>query len=80
MFAGIMGLALTAVLILGATLAATIGPTTLRYVFWIGLGILASVFVQFGIWVVIGADRGADARQLRRQGRPGDAERPACER
>ncbi len=54
MYAGLTGLALTAVLILGATVAATIGPTTLRYVFWIGLGILASFFVQFGIWVVIG--------------------------
>ena len=54
MFAGLTGLALTAVLILGATIAATIGPTTLRFVLWIGLGVVASFFAKFGIWVVIG--------------------------
>ena len=54
MFAGLTGLALTAVLILGASLAARIGPTEFRYFFWIGLGIVASFFVKFGIWVVIG--------------------------
>ncbi|HUG22025.1 TRAP transporter permease [Piscinibacter sp.] len=54
MFAGMTGLALTAILILGASLAARIGPTTFRYVFWIGLGVVASFFVKFGIWVVLG--------------------------
>jgi TRAP transporter 4TM/12TM fusion protein len=54
MYAGLTGLALTAVLILGATIAATIGPMTLRFVLWIGLGIVASFFAKFGIWVVIG--------------------------
>ncbi|MDE2567078.1 MAG: TRAP transporter permease [Burkholderiales bacterium] len=54
MYAGLTGLGLTAVLILGSTLAAAIGPTTLRLVFWIGLGVLASFFARFGIWVVIG--------------------------
>jgi TRAP transporter 4TM/12TM fusion protein len=54
MFAGLTGLALTGVLILGTTLAAQIGPRTLRVVFWIGLGIVASFFARFGIWVIIG--------------------------
>jgi TRAP transporter 4TM/12TM fusion protein len=54
MYAGLTGLALTGVLILGATLAARIGPTTLRVVFWIGVGVVAGFFAKFGIWVVIG--------------------------
>jgi TRAP transporter 4TM/12TM fusion protein len=54
MYAGLTGLALTSILILGASLMARIGPTALRYFFWIGLGVIASFFVQFGIWVVIG--------------------------
>lgn len=54
MFAGLTGLALTAILILGASASAAIGPLAFRVVFWIGLGILASFFAKFGIWVVIG--------------------------
>jgi TRAP transporter 4TM/12TM fusion protein len=54
MYAGLTGLALTAVLILGATVAARFSATAARYVFWIGLGVAASFFVKFGIWVVIG--------------------------
>jgi len=54
MFAGLTGLALTAILILGANLSARIGTTAFRYFFWIGLGVAASFFLQFGIWVVIG--------------------------
>ncbi|MCA6217514.1 TRAP transporter permease [Ideonella sp. B7] len=54
MFAGLTGLALTGVLILGTTVAAQFGQRAMRVVFWIGLGIVASFFVQFGIWVIIG--------------------------
>lgn len=53
MFAGLTGLALTAVLILGATVSARIGPLAFRYFFWACLGALAAFFFKFGIWVVI---------------------------
>jgi TRAP transporter 4TM/12TM fusion protein len=39
MFAGMTGLALTAVLILGAAISARIGPTPFRFVFWIAVGL-----------------------------------------
>lgn len=54
MFAGLTGLALTAILILGAGASAAIGPKAFRFAFWIALGIAASFFVKFGIWVVLG--------------------------
>jgi TRAP transporter 4TM/12TM fusion protein len=54
MFAGLTGLALTGVLILGTTVAAQFGQQAMRVVFWIGLGIVASFFVKFGIWVILG--------------------------
>jgi TRAP transporter 4TM/12TM fusion protein len=53
MFAGMVGLALTAILVLGAALAARISPTAFRYVFWIALGIAASSFVRWGIEPVL---------------------------
>ena len=57
-FAGTMGLALTVVLILGAPLAALIGPFAFRVVFWIALGLAAAAFMRLGVNVlalVIGA-------------------------
>jgi TRAP transporter 4TM/12TM fusion protein len=54
MFAGLTGLALTAILILGAALAARISQTAFRYVFWIGLGLAAASFIEWGIYPVIG--------------------------
>jgi TRAP transporter 4TM/12TM fusion protein len=54
MFAGLTGLALTAILILGTGIAAGIGPIAVRYAFWIGLGIWSAFFVEYGIWVIIG--------------------------
>ena len=57
-FAGTMGLALTVVLILGAPLAALIGPLAFRIVFWIALGLAAAAFMRFGVNIlamVIGA-------------------------
>ena len=57
-FAGTMGLALTVVLILGAPLAALIGPFAFRVVFWIALGLAAAAFMRFGVNIlalVIGA-------------------------
>lgn len=53
MFAGMTGLALTAVLILGASITAAIGPLVFRFFFWIALGIAASAFLKWGIVPVI---------------------------
>ena len=51
-FAGTMGLALTVVLILGAPLAALIGPYAFRVVFWVALGLAAAAFMKFGVNVL----------------------------
>jgi len=48
-----MGLALTAILILGAALAARISATALRYVFWFALGLGAASFGKWGIGPVL---------------------------
>jgi TRAP transporter 4TM/12TM fusion protein len=53
-FAGMMGLCMTALLILGAALAARIHTMAFRYVLWLGLGLGASTFIQWGIQPVIG--------------------------
>lgn len=54
MFAGMMGLTLTAMLILGAALAASISYTALRYVFWFAIGLGAASFGKWGIVPVLG--------------------------
>jgi TRAP transporter 4TM/12TM fusion protein len=58
MFAGMVGLVLTAVLILGAAIAARVSSTAFRYVFWIALGLTAAVFVKnmetWGIYPLLG--------------------------
>jgi len=53
MFAGLTGLALTALLILGASISASIGPQAFRLFFWIALGLGASSFTLWGITPVI---------------------------
>ena len=50
MYAGMTGLALTAVLILGAGITAAIGPTAFRVFFWVGLGLAAGVAYKAGVW------------------------------
>jgi TRAP transporter 4TM/12TM fusion protein len=55
LFAGTVGLALTALLVLGATVALGLPTTVLRYLFWILLGLVAASFFQFGIWAIIWA-------------------------
>ncbi|BCO25261.1 hypothetical protein MIZ03_0121 [Rhodoferax lithotrophicus] len=52
-FAGMMGLCMTALLILGAALAARIHSTAFRYVMWFGLGLGASTFLKWGIQPVL---------------------------
>jgi len=53
MFAGLTGLALTALLILGASVTARIGSLAFRYFFWIGLGLAAASFLQWGMVPVL---------------------------
>jgi TRAP transporter 4TM/12TM fusion protein len=53
MFAGMVGLALTAILILGAAIAARISSTAFRYVFWLAVGLGASLFGKYGIVPVL---------------------------
>ncbi|MCX7165762.1 MAG: TRAP transporter permease [Rhodocyclales bacterium] len=53
MFAGMVGLALTAILILGAAIAARISVTAFRYVFWLAIGLASSLFVEYGIYPVL---------------------------
>ena len=53
MFSGMMGLALTAILILGAALAARLSSTALRYVFWFAMGLGAASFFEWGIVPVL---------------------------
>jgi TRAP transporter 4TM/12TM fusion protein len=47
------GLALTAILILGATITAAIGPLAFRFFFWIALGLAASTFAVWGITSIV---------------------------
>ncbi|HEV2609299.1 MAG TPA: TRAP transporter permease [Noviherbaspirillum sp.] len=54
MFAGLTGLALTAILILGAAVAARISMHAFRYVFWIATGLAAATFLEFGIYPILG--------------------------
>ena len=53
MFAGLTGLALTAILILGAAVSARISAQAFRYVFWVALGLSAATFVKWGIYPVL---------------------------
>jgi TRAP transporter 4TM/12TM fusion protein len=52
LFAGTVGLGLTALIILGTSVATLLGPLALRIVFWVVLGIAASAFFQYGITAV----------------------------
>jgi TRAP transporter 4TM/12TM fusion protein len=52
LFAGTVGLALTAILILGTPLAQALGPNALRVVFWVVIGVAASAFLDYGITAV----------------------------
>lgn len=52
LFAGTVGLGLTLMLILGASVALGLPAGAIRVIFWIGLGLLAGAFLQWGIWVL----------------------------
>ncbi|HEX7436194.1 MAG TPA: TRAP transporter permease [Caldimonas sp.] len=53
MFAGMVGLALTAIMILGVTIAARLSATAFRYAFWVAVGLGASAFLKWGIQPVL---------------------------
>ena len=54
MYAGLTGLALTSVLILGAGIAARLGTMAFRIFFWIVVGLVAGSFFKWGVWPVLG--------------------------
>jgi TRAP transporter 4TM/12TM fusion protein len=53
MFSGMMGLALTAMLILGSAVALRLTGRALRVAFWIALGLGAAAFAKWGIYPVL---------------------------
>jgi TRAP transporter 4TM/12TM fusion protein len=55
LFAGTVGLALTVLLILGASIVLGLPEGAIRVIFWVGLGLVAAAFFQFGIGVVLAA-------------------------
>jgi len=55
LFAGTVGLAFTGLLILGSSAALGLPAGIIRIIFWIGLGLVAAAFFQFGIGVVVAA-------------------------
>jgi TRAP transporter 4TM/12TM fusion protein len=53
MFSGIIGLALTAMLILGVGIAAGFRSNAFRVVFWVVLGLTVAAFFKFGVWPLV---------------------------
>ena len=53
LFSGMMGLALTVVLIFGAALSQRFGTLPLRIVFWVMIALACSAFFRFGIGAVL---------------------------
>ena len=53
LFAGTVGLAFTALIILGVPVATRLGPLAFRALFWIALGLAAGTFFRYGINIVI---------------------------
>ncbi|MEP7062410.1 MAG: TRAP transporter permease [Betaproteobacteria bacterium] len=53
MFSGIIGLALTAMLILGVGIAAGFRSLAFRLVFWVVLGLTVAAFFKFGVWPLV---------------------------
>jgi TRAP transporter 4TM/12TM fusion protein len=53
MYAGMTGLALTAILILGTTVAARLSPTAFRYALWLAIGLGCATLVKWGVYPVL---------------------------
>ena len=54
LFAGTVGLALTAIVIIGSAIILQVSSFALRVAFWIALGVLCAGFFQLGIGVIFG--------------------------
>jgi len=52
LFSGMVGLALTVVLILGSGLASRIGATLWRVMFWLALGVACATFNRYGVTAI----------------------------
>ncbi len=55
LFAGTVGLGLTVLLILGGSIALGLPSAVLRAIIWVGLGLVAAAFLQWGIEVLVAA-------------------------
>jgi TRAP transporter 4TM/12TM fusion protein len=55
LFAGTVGLAMTIMLIMGGSIALGLPSGMVRSIFWIGLGLLAASFFEFGITIIAAA-------------------------
>ncbi|MGE5338019.1 MAG: TRAP transporter permease [Gemmatimonadota bacterium] len=53
MFSGIVGLSLTAMLILGVAIAGSTRSIFFRVLFWVAVGLVAASFFKYGIWPII---------------------------
>ncbi|PKO42506.1 MAG: C4-dicarboxylate ABC transporter [Betaproteobacteria bacterium HGW-Betaproteobacteria-4] len=53
MYSGMVGLALCAILILGAAIGARLSSTAFRFVFWVAVGLGASLLVKWGVYPVL---------------------------
>lgn len=53
LYAGTVGLGLTLLLILGGSIALGLPNMVIRTIFWIGLGIIAAAFFEFGFKVIL---------------------------
>jgi TRAP transporter 4TM/12TM fusion protein len=53
MYSGTVGLALTAIVILGSSVAKALSAMALRIIFWVTLGVLCSLFFKLGINIVV---------------------------
>ncbi|MDG1583152.1 TRAP transporter permease [Pseudomonas sp. GOM6] len=54
LFSGTVGLALTAIVIIGSAIILRVSSKAMRFAFWIALGVLCAGFFQLGIGVVFG--------------------------
>jgi TRAP transporter 4TM/12TM fusion protein len=52
LYSGTIGLALTAVLLLGGSIARPLPRLAWRVLFWIVLGLAAAAFLEFGVWII----------------------------
>jgi TRAP transporter 4TM/12TM fusion protein len=55
LFAGTAGLGLTVMLILAGSVALGFSSKVIRFIFWIGFGLVAAAFLQYGVFVVLAA-------------------------